>query len=231
MSLLNRLTSTLSAKANELLDRFDDPKAAIENAYQRLFDELGGIQRAESQLDEARRALLRRSEELEQCAAELETEAQAAAASGRADLAREALARRVVLRSGVASLGAEESELKKEDDRIDDAATILETKLPVLRTQMEALKAAFVASGNRTEIDDAIVNLDNDRAAVAAAARRAEERAGQLRAQAARIDALVAPGAVRDLSWSPGPIEREVAAARHSIEVDRELASIEQGLT
>jgi len=221
MGLLKRVALTLSTKANELLDRHDDPKAAIDFAYQRLFEELERVRHAESRLDDALRALRRESDELERCAAELESEAQSAAASGHADMAREALARRLVLTNGVASLSAEQSELLTEEDQFGNAATFLETELSVDRAEVEAMKARFTASGDRTEIDEALENLEKDRAAVAAAAQRAEDRADQVRAQSARIEALVTAGGIRDLSRSPVPIESEVAEARNSVEVDQ----------
>jgi phage shock protein A len=223
MGLAKRLASTLSAKANELLDRYDDPKAAIDYAYQRLFEELERMGRARSRLDDAIEGLRHNSDELEMCAAELEGEAQSAAVSGRADMAREALARRLVLTNGVASLGAEQTELRDEENRLVDAATFLETERFVGRAQIEAVKARFMASGDRSEIDETLLNLEKDRAAVAAAVQRAEDRAEQVRAQSARIEALVTTGGVRDLSRSPVPIENEVALARKSVEADQEL--------
>ncbi|HXY43024.1 MAG TPA: PspA/IM30 family protein [Acidimicrobiales bacterium] len=229
VSLLGRLTTTLSAKVNELLDRLEDPGEALDYAYQRLFEQLGKARQAIAHLASARQHLVLQSAELEEYASELESQAREAVKAGRDDLAREALARRSVIKSGVASLAREGDEFSEEEERFIHAAGLLQSQVEILGARKEAMKASYAVTGSKAEIDDAISKIKDDVAKVSVTVRRAEEKSAQLRAQSKRIDALLVSGALRDLASTPESIAAELREARGSEDVERQLATMKRG--
>jgi phage shock protein A len=228
VSLLRRLTTTLSAKANALLDRYDDPAAALDYAYQLLVEQVQLVQRATEHLATAEQTLVVQLTCLEKCRAGLATQAGEAVREGRDDLAREALARWSVLRSGAASLAAEHDQIADEDTQFDAAAELLRDIVKVRAAGKEALKTTYSVTGDRAEIGAALAEMRDDVAKIGGAVERAEARSAQLRAQAARIDALLASGALRDLSSSPDAIRAELDEARADQDVERELARMKR---
>jgi phage shock protein A len=228
VSLLRRLTTTLSSKANALLDRFDDPGEALDLAYQLLVEQVQRVGRASKHLATAEQILAAEFTRLEKCRAEIATQAIEAVKQGRDDLAREALARCGVLQSGEASLVAEQNQIADDDRRFDDAAELLQDIVKIRAAKKESLKAIYSVSGDRTEIDAALEEMRDDVAEIGGAVERAEARSALLGAQAARIDALLASGALRDLSSSPEGIRAELDEARADDDVERELARIKR---
>ena len=228
MSLLRRLTTTLSEKANELLDRFDDPGEALDYAYQHFLEQLGRVREAVTHLAIAQQHLVLQSARLEDCAAELEAQAREAVKAGRDDLAREALARRSVIRSGLVSLASERDQLSDEQQRFIDAAGLLESRVEILSTRKESMKASYAVTGSKAEIEEAIAKIRDDVANVSVTVQRAENKSAQLRAQSGRLEALLASGALRDLASSPESIGTELRQARGSEDVERELATIKR---
>ena len=226
MSLLRRLTATLSAKANDLLDRLDNPGEALDYAYQLLSEQLGTARQAVTRLELAEQHLAVESARLEEYAPGLETQARKAVVEGRDDLAREALARRSVIKTGAMSLARERDQIAEEDDRFTDAVGDLEGMLAVLAAKKEALKASYAATGAKAEIDKAVAQTRDDVSNVGVVVARAEARAAQLRSQVERIRALLASGALLDLASSPESIRTELDVARQSEDVARELVAI-----
>ena len=229
MSLLRRLTATLSAKANDLLDRLDNPGEALDYAYQLLIEQLGTARQAVTRLELAEQRLAVESARLEEYAPGLETQARRAVGEGRDDLAREALARRRVIKTGAISLARERDQIVEEDDRFTDAVGHLEGMLAVLAAKKEALKASYAATGAKAEIDKAVAQTRDDVSNVGVVVARAEARAAQLRSQVERIGALLASGALLDLASSPESIRTELDVARRSDDVARELIAIKRG--
>jgi phage shock protein A len=229
VSLLRRLTATLSAKANDLLDRLDNPGEALDYAYQLLIEQLGTARQAVTRLELAEQHLAVESARLEDYAPGLETQARKAVSEGRDDLAREALARRSVIKTGAMSLARERDQIAEEDDRFTDAVGHLEDMLAVLAAKKEAHKASYAATGAKAEIDKAVAQTRDDVSKVGVVVARAEARAAQLRSQVERIRALLASGALLDLASSPESIRTELDVARRSEDVARELVAIKRG--
>jgi len=230
VSLLRRVATTLSAKADQLLDRYEDPCDAIDYAFELLLEQLEGVSRAATDLATAQQHVAIQSGQLEQYASVLQTQAREAARLGRDDLAREALARGHVMKSGAASLIAEGNELADEEEQFISIARLLEKKVPVLQSRKEGAKASYAVTGAKAEIDEAVSDIRDEVATVSVAMHRVEAMAAQLRAQAASIDALLASGAVSDLNSSPESIDAELRQARASADIARDLASIKMAL-
>ena len=195
-SLLRRLTTTLSAKANELLDRYEDPCEALDYAYELELEQLRIVQQAIEHVTTAHQHLEFQSAQLEEAAAALEARAREAVTLGREDLAREALVRCSVIKAGIASLSAQGDELADEDDRFSEAARLLESKVEILGARKEAIKASYAITGAKAEIDETVSEIRDEVANVGFAVQRAENKVAELRARARAIDQLSA--------WSPG---------------------------
>jgi phage shock protein A len=228
VGLLRRLATTLSAKANELMDRVDDPREALDYAYQLLVEQLGRVRQGVTHLAIAQQQLVLQSARLEECSAELEAQAQEAVKAGNEGPAREALARRRVINSGLASLAGERDQLSDEQERFIDAARLLESEVEILGARKESMKASYAVTGAKAEIDEAISKIRDHAAKISDTVQRAEDRSAQLRAQSGRIDALLASGALRDLASSPESIGTELRQARGSEDVEGELAKMKR---
>jgi phage shock protein A len=231
MSLLRRLATTLSAKANEILDHYDDPAEALDYEYQLLLEQVERVGRATELLATGEQALIFHLSLLDNCRVGLEKQAGEALREGRDGLAREALARCAVLRTGAASLAAEHDQIADEDRQFDAAAEILQDIVKIRGAKKESLKATYSVTGNRAEIESALAEMRDDVANIGAAAGRAEARSAQLRAQAERIDVLLASGALRDLSSSPEGIREELDEARADVDVERELERMKRAVS
>jgi phage shock protein A len=230
MSLLGRLTETIATKVNALLDRFDEPGEALDYAYQLELEQLLRVRRAVMDVASSQKHLEVQVEQLRQAASGLEARARKELSTGREDNAREALARRTVIERGLASIVTQAETIAGDEHQFVRAADRLEDKVNALAARKGAMKARYVATGSRADIDHVVAELHDEMRDIDSAVRRAETRVAEVNSRTAAIDRLLASGALYDFAQSPLPIEAELGWVRGSDDVERELARIRRSL-
>lgn len=224
MSLLARLTETIAAKVNALLDHFDEPGEALDYAYQLELEQLLRVRRAVMDVASAEQRLRVGADRLRRAASDLESRGRQELSMGRHDKASEALARRAVLLEGAASFVAQAEEIAEEEHRFAGASARLGDKVDVLAARKGAMKAQYATTGSRDEIDHVVADLHEETEKIETAVRRAKERVGAANQRAAATDDLLASAALYDLEQAPSAIETELEAVRGSEEIERDLA-------
>ena len=230
MNLLGRLTETIATKVNALLDRFDEPGEALDYAYQLELEQLLRVRRSVMDVASSQQHLEVEAEQLRQAASGLEARAREELSIGREDNAREASARRTVIERGLASIVTQAETIAGEEHQFVRAADRLEDKINVLAARKGAMKARYVATGSRADIDHVVAELHDEMRDIDSAVRRAETRVAEINSHAAAIDRLLVSGALYDFAQSPLPIEAELGWVRGSDDVERELARIRRSL-
>lgn len=230
MSLLGRLTETITAKMNALLDRFEEPSEMLDYAYQLELEQLLRVRRAVMEVASSQRHLETQAEQLRHAAADLEARAREELSTGREDNAREALARRTVIERGLASVVTQAEAIAGEEHHFVQAADRLEAKVNTLAARKGALSARYAATGSRADIDHVVAELRDETGEIDSAVRRAEKWVAEVSWRSAAIDRLLASGALYDLAQSPVGIEGELGGVRGSDEVERELSRIRRSL-
>ena len=122
MGLWQRFTMIFKSKANKALDKAEDPRETLDYSYEKQLELLQKVRRGVADVATSRKRLELQIQGLAQQEAKLETQARAALAGGREDLAREALTRRSGLHQQIADLQSQLATLQDQEEKLTVAA-------------------------------------------------------------------------------------------------------------
>lgn len=228
MSLMKRMSLIFRSKANQALDKAEDPRQTLDYSYQRQLELLSKVRRGVADVATSRKRVELQINQLEQQAAKLQGQAEKAIGAGREDLAREALTRKSGLTSQITDLRTQHANLQGEEEKLVLAQQRLQAKVEAFRTRKETIKANYTAAEAQTRIGEAVSGIGEEMGDVGMAIQRAEDKTASMQARAGAIDELIASGALDDVTAtnSGDDIARELDALSSHSDVEAELARL-----
>jgi phage shock protein A len=228
---MKRISLIFRSKANQALDRAEDPRQTLDYSYQRQLDLLAKVRRGVADVATSRKRVELQVNQLEQQSTKLQGQAEKAISVGREDLAREALTRKSGLANQINDLKAQHAQLQGEEEKLTLAQQRLQAKVESFRTRKETIKATYTAAEAQTRINEAMSGIGEEMGDVGMAIQRAEDKTAQMQARAGAIDELIASGALEDVSQIGGgdDISRELDAMSSQSDVEAELARLKAG--
>ncbi|MBO1414563.1 PspA/IM30 family protein [Streptomyces sp. FH025] len=230
--IASRIAELFRIRANQALDRAEDPREVLDYAHTQQLELLQKVRRGLADVATSRKRVELQIDQLRTSAGKLEEQAQQALAAAREDLAREALARRAGVQNQVAGLEEQRATLRTEEEKLTAATQRLEARVEDFRLRKEVLKAEYTRAETEAQIGEAVSGVGDVLGDVGAAVLRAQDRTEQLRARAAALDELMASGALEDATVKVGPDEVRVELERISTDqdVERELKRLKAQL-
>jgi len=227
MGVMNRMAMIFRAKANKAIDRAEDPRETLDYSYERQVEMLQKVRRGVADVATSRKRLELQLGQLQAQSDKLEGQARQALASGREDLAREALTRRSGVQQQTADLQTQYATLQAEEEKLTLASQRLQAKVNAFRTRKETIKATYTAAEAQTKIGEAFSGISEEMGDVGLAVQRAEDKTQQMQARAGAIDELLSSGALDDASGSSkDDITMELERMSSGSEVDAQLARL-----
>lgn len=228
MSLMKRMSLIFKSKANQALDKAEDPRQTLDYSYQRQLELLSKVRRGVADVATSRKRVELQINQLEQQAAKLQGQAEKAIGADREDLAREALTRKSGLTSQITDLKVQHANLQGEEEKLVLAQQRLQAKVEAFRTRKETIKANYTAAEAQTRIGEAVSGIGEEMGDVGMAIQRAEDKTASMQARAGAIDELIASGALDDVTAtnSGDDIARELDALSSHSDVEAELARL-----
>ena len=228
MSLMKRISMIFRAKANNALDKAEDPRQTLDYSYQRQLEMLTKVRRGVADVATSRKRVELQMNQMEAQAAKLTEQAKKAIEVGREDLAREALTRKSALAGQISDLSAQHAQLQGEEEKLTLASQRLQAKVESFRTRKETIKATYTAAEAQTRINEAFSGISEEMGDVGMAIQRAEDKTAQMQARAGAVDELIASGALDDASAinRGDDIARELEALSSTSDVEAELAAL-----
>lgn len=231
MGLMKRFTDIFRAKTSKMLDKAEDPRETLDYSYERQLEMVQKVRRGLADVATSRKRLEMQVTQLTGSQAKLTEQARQAMTAGREDLAREALTRKAGLDGQVASLNTQHDQLNAEEQKLTLALQRLQAKVEAFRTKKETIKATYTAAEASTKIGEAVSGLSEEMGDVGLAVQRAEDKTAQMQARAGAVDALIASGALDDVTAEPNDdISNELAKLSASSSVDADLAKLKAEL-
>ncbi len=231
MGLLDRMSTLFKAKANEILERREDPRETLDYAYEVQLDQLQKVRRAVADVATSHRRVALQATQLSELATRLEAQAKDAVALDREDLAREILTRRSAINLELASANAQRDQLAKQEQQLIEALRRLEARVEAFRSHKEVIKASYTAAQAESQIGEAVSGISEDMADIGLAMQRAQDKTAQMQARASAIDDLLASGALEDLTQPVSSVDAELEKAHAASEVELELARLKGAAT
>jgi phage shock protein A len=231
-NIARRIGDFFRIKANNALDRTEDPREVLDYSYGQQLEMLQRVRRGVADVATSRKRVELQATQLQQSTGKLQSQAQQALAVGREDLAREALARRTAVTSELTDLRDQQASLQEQEEKLTLAAQRLQSKVDSFRTRKETIKAGYTAAEAQTRISEAVTGIGEEMGDVGLAMQRAQDKTEQMQARAGALDELVASGALEDATLPAGrdDLQAELEAATAGQDVETELARMKAEL-
>jgi phage shock protein A len=227
MGLLSRFTAIFQAKANQVADEMEDPKASLDYSLAKLEESRRQIGRSLVDVSAARTRLEHQRDELTAAAQKYADQATAAVGAGRDDLARTALERKQEAEARQAELETNIANLERQAENLKQSQANLERKIALFRSRKEELKAIYDSSKAQLRVQEAVSGVSEDLADVGNTIQRAETRIREMQSRADALESLVAEGVLSDaLAPEMDDIDRELARIGRGQAVEEELARL-----
>ncbi len=227
MGLWDRIKIIFGAKTNAMLDKAEDPRQTLDYSYEKQLELLQKVRRGVADVATSRKRLELQIQSLDGQANKLETQAKAALAGGREDLAREALTRRSGIQVQIADLQTQLADLQGQEEKLTAASQALQAKVEAFRTQKETIKATYSAAEAQTRINEAFTGISSELGNVGEAIQRAQDKTQSMQARATALDELMASGALDDpTGTSKDSITIELERMASSNQVEDDLAKL-----
>lgn len=227
MGLWDRIKMIFGAKTNAMLDKAEDPRQTLDYSYEKQLELLQKVRRGVADVATSRKRLELQIQGLDSQSAKLESQARAALAGGREDLAREALTRRSGIQNQISDLNGQLADLQAQEEKLTAASTALQQKVEAFRTQKETIKATYSAAEAQTRINEAFTGISSELGNVGEAVQRAQDKTASMQARATALDELMASGALDDVTGtSKDSITLELERMASNSEVEDSLAAM-----
>jgi len=227
MSILSRFKAIFQARANEVADQFEDPKASLDYSLTKLEESRSQISRSLIDVSAAKKRLENQREQLGAAIQKYDEQAQTSVKAERDDLARTALERKQEAESRKAELENNIANLERQVENLKASQANLERKIALFRSKKEELKAIYDSSKAQMRVREALSGISEDLADVGNTIQRAEARIREMQSRSDAIEGLIAEGVLTDALETEGDdIDRELSRIGRKRAIEEELARL-----
>ena len=224
--LMDRVKTILGSKANSALDKMENPTETIDYSYAKMQEALQETKRHVLEVATAKKQLQMQLATLQKKQADYAEDARAAVASGRDDLATQALALKAALTQQIDDLGTHVQETAAEEEKLNQAQKQLEAKIESFRSQKEVMKAEYSAAKASVSIGEAMHGINQHAEDISGSLDRAQDKIQQMQARASAIDELDESGSMAAIGDGGDSIDQQLEAAKTSDSLKEELAKL-----
>src|SRR5919198_1393297 len=223
---MNRVSTVIKQKVNTLLDKFEDPREALDYSYVKQLEMLNKLRRSFAEIVTSRKRLEMQKAKLWDNIRLLDEQARRALDAGREDLSRLALERKNANLIQIQGLDKQITELQEEERKMEEAEKRMSTKVEEFKSRKEVIKAQYSAAEAQVKIKESVTGISEEMADVGMAMDRAEDKTEKMRAKSQALDDMINSGVLTDYTSNKDDIERELEKVSVKGSVEEELAKI-----
>ena len=230
MGLTNRIFTLVKQKVDVLLNKFENPKEALDYSYTKQVELLNNLRRNIAEVVTAKNRLKMQKAKFTDNIRTLDEQARRAVDSNRDDLAKLALERKNANLNQVQSLDKQIADMQIEQDKLEQTEKRLSTKVEEFRSRKEVIKAQYTAAEAQVRIKESVTGISEEMADIGIAMSKAEDKTEQMKAKSQALDEMLDSGTLTDytaLSSSDGDnIEKELEKVSAKGSVEEELSKL-----
>lgn len=226
MSLFERLKNLFTQKATAAMDRAEDPREALELAYQKQLAQVQLVRRSVADVLTSQKRLEIEANQAAAAEQRLRTQAGDAVRRGSDDEARRLLLRAAASRSQVERLQSGVGDIREQVNSLEDLLAQLSSRVDAFRAQKEAARAQYTASTASVRAGEALTGLSADMQDVGPMVERARQKLLDLQARAAAVSQLAGSSVADPVALEPGGTDRAALEAT----ADADLAALKRSL-
>ncbi len=226
MGLTNRITTLLKQKVNTLLDKYEDPKEALDYSYQNQIETMNKLRRSIAEVVTAKTRLQMQKTKLVENIRTLDEESRLAIEQDREDLAKLALERKNANMLQLQNLDKQIVDMQTQQDKLEQTEKRLSAKVEEFRSKKEVIKAEYTAADAQVRIKENLTGISEEMADVGVAMNKAEDKTEQMKAKAKALDEMIDSGVLTDYTSDKDDVEAELEKVTVKSSVDQELAKL-----
>jgi phage shock protein A len=226
LGLTNRITTLLKQKVNTLLDKYEDPKEALDYSYRSQIETMNKLRRSLAEVATAKTRLQMQKTKLVENIRTLDEESRRAIDQDREDLAKLALERKNSNMLQLQNLDKQIVDMQTQQDKLEQTEKRLSTKVEEFRSKKEVIKAQYTAAEAQVRIKENLTGISEEMADVGVAMNKAEDKTEQMKAKAQALDEMIDSGVLTDYTSNKDDIEGELEKMTVKSSVDQELAKL-----
>ncbi len=228
MGLINRMSALVKQKVNKMLDKFEDPREALDYSYQKQQELLIKLRRDIAEVIAAKKRLEIQKSKLVDSMYKLEEQAKQALDMNREDLARLALMKKNSNLLHLQDINKQLEEMEKEQLRLEETEKRLSAKVEEFKLKKEVIKAKYTAAQAEVKIKESITGISEEMADVGLTMERAEEKVESMRAKAEALDEMIESGVLTDYTSNKDEIEKELEKVSMEAAIEEELLKLKK---
>jgi phage shock protein A len=226
LGLLNRISTVIKQKANDLIDKYEDPRQALDYSYVKQRELVNRLRRDMAEVVTSKKRLEMQKARLWDNIRTLDEQARRALDSEREDLAKLALQRKNANLVQMQGLDRQIAEMQLEQEKLEQTERRLSAKVEEFKSRKEVIKAQYSSAEAQVRIKENITGISEEMTDVGMSMNRAEEKAERMKSKAQALDEMIDSGVLVDYSSDKDEIESELEKVTVNKSVEEELAKL-----
>ncbi|HET6730277.1 MAG TPA: PspA/IM30 family protein [Nitrososphaeraceae archaeon] len=226
MGLLNRISTVIKQKTNDLIDKYEDPRQALDYSYVKQRELVNRLRRDMAEVVTSKKRLEMQKARLWDNIRTLDEQARRALDSEREDLAKLALQRKNANLVQMQGLDRQIAEMQLEQEKLEQTERRLSAKVEEFKSRKEVIKAHYSSAEAQVRIKENITGISEEMTDVGISMNRAEEKAERMKSKAQALDEMIDSGVLVDYSSDKDEIESELEKVTVNRSVEEELAKL-----
>jgi phage shock protein A len=226
VGLANRINTLLKQKVNSLLDKYEDPKEALDYSYQKQVETLNKLRRGIAEVITAKKRLEMQKTRLWENVRTLDIQSRSAIDQDREDLAKLALEKKNANILQIQDLDKQITDMQIQQDKLEQTEKRLSAKVEEFRSKKEVIKAQYTAADAQVHIKENVTGISEEMASVGMAMNRAEDKTEKMKAKAQALDEMIDSGVLTDYTSNKDDIESELEKTTIKNSVEEELVKL-----
>ena len=216
----------LKQKVNTLLNKYEDPKEALDYSYQNQIETMNKLRRSIAEVVTAKTRLQMQKTKLVDNIRTLDEQSRRAIEQDREDLAKLALERKNANMLQLQDLDKQIIDMQTQQDKLEQTEKRLSAKVEEFRSKKEVIKAQYTAAEAQVRIKENLTGISEEMTDVGVAMNKAEDKTEQMKAKAKALDEMIDSGVLTDYTSNKDDIEGELEKMTVKSSVDKELAKL-----
>ena len=223
---MNRISTVIKQKASVMIDKYEDPREALDYSYTKQIELLNKLRRDMAEVVTAKRRLEMQKAKLWDNIRTLDEQARRSIDAEREDLAKLALERKNANLMQLQGLEKQIAEMLTEQEKLEQTEKRLATKVEEFKSKKEVIKAQYSAAEAQVRIKENVTGISEEMTDIGMALNKAEEKTEKMKAKSGALDEMMNSGVLTDYTTSKDTIEKELEQITLKGSVEEELAKL-----
>lgn len=228
MSLIKRITTIFKSKANDMVEKMEDPEETLNYSLVEMRENLSKIKSSMVEVATVKKKLENELSEINIKISEYDKNAELALEKGREDLAKASIQNKNDLTEKKTDLEIQLKSIEEQLKNIEKSKEQMEENIVILQNKKEELITMKKVADAQVMIKETLTGIAGDTTDLGERIKNAEEKIKEKYARSQAIDYMVDEGMLDNILDDEDNVERELKNIEKQKKVDEELKELKK---